>query len=225
MSPSVGLSVSQFLADQDELARANLHGLLPEDVEAAADALRALAVVAMVRLDGARRLAVQALGVERARDVARAVDGTMEVRRDLVLADDEVEALVLRQRRCHAVAAAVDVDELARLRDAVERRDVDIREVGLRLRLVARHLLAPVPVDRVLLFELLVEAHLLERHRAAEADCLALDGRGQIGSRLFLRIEYLERDAAPFEIRFKSANIHTCPPVVHTCDYFLYTSV
>ena len=179
----------------------------------------------MVRLDGARRLAVQALGVERARDVARAVDGTMEVRRDLVLADDEVEALVLRQRRCHAVAAAVDIDELARLRDAVERRDVDIREVGLRLRLVARHLLAPVPVDRVLLFELLIEAHLLERHRAAEADCLALDGRGQIRSSLFLRIEYLERDAAPFEIRFQCFRVHRQAPCLNTCSYHLYLSV
>lgn len=62
---------------------------------------------------------MQALRIERARYIARTMDGTVEIRGHLVLTNDEIDTLVFRQRGSDAVAAAVNVDELARLRDAV----------------------------------------------------------------------------------------------------------
>lgn len=58
---------------------------------------------------------MQAMRIERARYIARTMDGTVEIRSHLVLTDDEIDTLVFRQRGSDAVAAAVNVDELARL--------------------------------------------------------------------------------------------------------------
>lgn len=49
---------------------------------------------------------MQAMRIERARYIARTMDGTVEIRSHLVLTDDEIDTLVFRQRGSDAVAAA-----------------------------------------------------------------------------------------------------------------------
>ena len=153
------------------------------------------------------------------------MDGTVEIRSHLVLTDDEIDTLVFRQRGSDAVAAAVNVDELARLCDTVERRDVDICCISFRLRLITRHLLTPVPVKRVFRLEFLIEAHLLQRHRAAKTDSLALDGLRQVRRSILLRIEHLEHNAALPEIFLKRSRIHNRPPIVHTIYISFLSSI
>ena len=65
-----------------------------------------------------------------------------------------------------------------------------------------------MPVKRVLRLEFLIETHLLQRHRAAKTDGLALDCLRQVRSSLLLRIEHLEHNAALPEIFLERSRIH-----------------
>ncbi|MPN17303.1 hypothetical protein SDC9_164656 [bioreactor metagenome] len=75
------------------------------------------------------------------------------------------------QRRCNAIAGAVDIHDFARLGDCVCTREVNLRSRGSRARL---HIVChPVPMHGVVLAEPVVKPHLLDGHAAADADRLA----------------------------------------------------
>ena len=103
-------------------------------------------------------------------DVARAVNGRVEVGTELIPAGDYVHALVAEERGGQAVAHAVDVHYLSRLGYGVGRADVGVGRHGAGPGAV-HVLLLPVPGDvGTHGGELIVEAYRFGRAAAAYTD-------------------------------------------------------
>lgn len=97
-----------------------------------------------------------------------------------------------------AVAAAVDVDDLAGFRDRVCGGQIDLRVCGGCAGLIRR--LLPVPEERIVRAETVVKAHCVERDAAAEADRFSVQLRGEIVRGLCRRPEIFCVKAVPAEI-------------------------
>ena len=112
------LLISQFFADKHDLtafksarhAHMNDHG--------AADTLRAFTVVTSA-VNRTRCFFIQPLGIERSGNISCPFDGALQVGTQLVHAAHENAALRSKQCGRHAVALAVDVDDLAGLAQSV----------------------------------------------------------------------------------------------------------
>ena len=184
------VSVSEVLVDEHHVVGA-AGGLLPHHRQRPADALRAAAVVAAVGRGGAWRLQAEAACVEWRGRVACAVYGRRQVGRYLVAAGNQAHAAVAVEHSGNAVARAVDVDNLARDRQRVDRREIDVGRGGGPSDGVGVHTAAlpgaPMPVDGVARRQSLVEPHLVERHRASEAHGQPCRRRGNGGRRLVAR--------------------------------------
>ena len=144
---------------------------LPDHGQPVTDALGAVAVVAFQFVLHAGRLPVQAAGVERRGDVPRPPEGLVKGLGQLVAAHEIVDALMGTGGGGDAVAGAVDVDELAGLRQGVDAGEVDLGRGGVCQGLRAGG--EPVPVDGAGPGKKRIQLHGLGGHAAADADGLA----------------------------------------------------
>ena len=174
--------------------------------QGAADALRAFAVIAFVPPDGAGSLFAQPPGVFGGGHVAGPPEGGVVVGSQLVDAHDKVDLLMAEDGGGHPVARAVDVDELASLRHAVDRGDIHIRRHSLSAG-VLRRLRTPVPEHPVVSGQLFVKAHLLRRDGAADAHRYAVNGAIQIVRGLLRRGKRTDAEPLGFQIFFDRCKI------------------
>ena len=99
-------------------------GLAPVDYQRAANALRALAVIALVALDSAGRFFLEALGIFGPGNIPGPPEGRVVIGGQLVPPHDEIDLFVAVEAGGHPVAGAVDIDDLAGLGQTVDRRCV-----------------------------------------------------------------------------------------------------
>ena len=112
------LLISQFFADEHDLTAFKAARHAHMDDHGAADALRAFTVVTSA-VNRTRCFFIQPLGIERSGNISCPLDGALQVGTQLVHAAHENAALRSEQRGRHAVALAVDVDNLAGLAQSV----------------------------------------------------------------------------------------------------------
>ena len=128
-------------------------------------------------------VAVKALHVLHGGRVARAGERAVKVRADLVRARDDVHRLAEAvDHGGEAVAAAVDVEDLAVFRNGVGAAEVHGRGQRVVERVKARR--APVPPDGVVSGEPVIQADLVDGLAAADADGGAVDRAVEIVRRL-----------------------------------------
>ena len=112
------LSEAQFFTDEHDLTAFNSARHAHMNDHGAADTLRTLTVVTPA-VHCTRRFFIQPLGIERSGNISCPLDGALQVGTQLVHAAHENAALRSEQRGRHAVALAVDVDDLASLTQSV----------------------------------------------------------------------------------------------------------
>ena len=100
-------------------------GTSVQHIEGAADALGRIAVAAHTGYC-AGSFAVEALGIHRRCDIARAMDSAGKVMGDFIAARDDNDFLWPEAKRGDAVAAAVDIDNNAVLADSIGAEHKDI---------------------------------------------------------------------------------------------------
>ena len=143
-------------------------------------------------------MAVQPPGIERRGDVARPVDRAVQIRGDLVFPYDEKHALRPVDRRCDAVAVAVDVDDLAGLAHAVGAAKERFRRCAALA--AVRRRLFPAPDDIVIGTEPVVYADLIDRHAAADADAGVVERLRKVVRRFRAGGENVRAEAPVFQI-------------------------
>ena len=207
-----GRTIAERVADHKDLCPSDAaHGPC-QHTEALADTRRAVAVVAAHRLrERTGRFAVQTAGVARRGDVPRTVKRGGQIGRELVDARDDIERLVPVEHGGQAVAAAVDVDDLAGLGNGIRGGQIDLRVCGGCAGLVRE--LLPVPEERIVCAETVVKAHCVERDAAAEADRFSVQLRGEIVRGLCRRPEIFCVKAIPAEIFQRFFCVHTEAPL------------
>ena len=157
-------------------------------------------------MNGAGRFPAQPLGILRRSNVPRPPKGLLVGGGQLVPSHDEPDLLVAVQGRRHPVAVAVDVDQFAGLRHAVDRGDIHIRRHSLSAG-VLRRLRTPVPEHPVVSGQLFVKAHLLRRDGAADAHRYAVNGAIQIVRGLLRRGKRTDAEPLGFQIFFDRCKI------------------
>ena len=208
--PLPGGPIAQVLVHQQDLrGLLHPHHGSPQDHQTPADAIRALAVVAAVRLHGTGGLLPQPLGVFGRGDVPGPPQGLLQGGGQLVPADHEVDPLMAVERAGHPVAGSVDVDDLPGLRQAVGGGDVHLGPgrpgVGVGVAL-------PVPDHLVVGRQLLIEPHLLQGDGAAEAHDGSVDGAVQVRRRVRRGGKGLGDEAALLQVLSRSLQIHVKAP-------------
>ena len=161
----------------------------------AADALRAFAVIAFVPPDGAGSLFAQPPGVFGGGHVAGPPEGGVVVGSQLVDAHDKVDLLMAEDGGGHPVARAVDVDELAGLRQGVDRGQID-RGGGCVCEAVSQ----PVAAHHGVALEPIEEAQLLEGDGAAVPHRFAVQPAVQVVRGLRRRVEAGHIEAVGLQI-------------------------
>ena len=148
-----------------------------------ADAVGTVAIVAVVALGGAGGLAAEAGGVLGRRYVPCAGNGLGQGRGDFVLTHDQVDLLVSVEDAGHAVAVAVNVDDLPLLGEGVDGGEIDggvprlLQHLGGGVSLLGM----PVPEDAIAFLKAVVKIHIPNGDRAADPDGGVADGGTEIG--------------------------------------------
>ena len=152
----------------------------------------------MVSLDRAGRLCVETLRVLRRGDIAGAPERLVVGGRELIFARDDPDLFVAVDRRSHTVARAVDVDDLARLGDAVGGEQIMLAARRLRAQRGGVPALRQMPMaeHRVVPAEQGIQPQLLERDAAAEADGRTVDLRVEVFGGLLCRLKARDLKAA-----------------------------
>ena len=152
----------------------------------------------MVSLDRAGRLCVETLRVLRRGDIAGAPERLVVGGRELIFAHDDPDLFVAVDRRSHTVARAVDVDDLARLGDAVGGEQIMLTGRCLRAQRGGVPALRQVPMaeHRIVPAEQGIQPQLLERDTAAEADGRTVDLRVEVFGGLLRRLKARDLKAA-----------------------------
>lgn len=173
---------AERLVDEHDLDLRHVEHLPPEhEQRVAAAALAAAVEAAAGRVT--RLVAVKAPHVLHGGGVARAGERAVEVRADLVCARDDVHRLAdAVDHGGEAVAAAVDVEDLAVFRNGVGAAEVHGRGQRVAERVKARR--APVPPDGVVSGKPVIQADLVDGLAAADADGGAVDRAVEIVRRL-----------------------------------------
>ena len=149
---------------------------------------------------------MELLGVFRRGNIPRPPECLLIGRRQLVASHNEPDLPVAEQRAGHPVADAVNIDQLAGLRQAVDGGDIHIRRHGP---VAGRKLVVgfPVPDHVVMGAKLFIKPHLIQRDGTAEAYRHAVHGSVEIIRRLCGSLKGADLKPAGFQIFLYSGKV------------------
>ena len=142
---------------------------------------------------------MELLGVFRRGNIPRPPKRLLIGRRQLVASHNKPDLPVAEQRAGHPVADAVNIDQLAGLRQAVDGGDIHIRRHGP---VAGRKFVVgfPVPDHIVMGAKLFIKSHLIQRDGTAEAYRHAVHGSVEIIRRLCGSLKGADLKTVGFQI-------------------------